>query len=605
MKWKQAWIKRLIQITPLIVIFLTAISLSLNTISSVSSSQGHMFALVFAVFILASILVKPLWLKYGLAVVAFVSFFNALPELSFDKLISVMYLTLVLLAFLLPSPIPVFAAAGYYLYITPIVWPEESPAMLQAILGGVIINMILYSLLAFYFRNLRKENVANAKLNAQLNEALLQLEHMAYYDTLTGLPNRQSLMKHLNTDIAQQKPLAVLFLDLDQFKHVNDMMGHRAGDQLLRDVADHLRHFADSSCFLARYAGDEFVLLCSYRREEEIADLAERLVRSFQNPFHIEHKQVYTTSSIGISLFPEDAEEGETLIQYADKTMYSIKRGDKNGYRFFSDIKNEELLRQVRLANDIRSAITKNEMSIHYQPLVELETGVIRGVEALLRWTHSDMGPIAPTHFIPLAEQNGVIVELGEWVLEEACRQVKSWHEAGNAKLTLAVNLSIRQFKSLNFPSRVLNILEKTDFDPALLELEVTESMMQNVEESVPILNELKRHGIKISIDDFGTGYSSLSVLGQLPLDYLKIDRSFTKELTSDVSSASIVRLIIDIGHSMNLQVICEGIETGREVEALRQFGCEYGQGYYFQRPSPPNEIERLLDLKQLHQSKV
>lgn len=605
MKWMQAWTKRLMRITPHIVIFLTAISLSLNMVSSVSSSQGRMFALVFALFIFASILVKPLWLKYGFAVIAFVSFFNALPELTFDKLISVMYLTLVILAFLLPSPIPVFAAGGYYLYITPIGWPEESPAMLQAILGGVILNMILYSLLAFYFRNMKKENVANAKLNAQLNEALLQLEHMAFYDTLTGLPNRQSLMKHINMDIAHQKPLAVLFLDLDQFKHVNDMMGHSAGDQLLQDVAGHLRHFADSSCFVARYAGDEFVLLYPYQQKEEVTDLSERLIRSFQNPFHIGHKHIYTTASIGISLFPEDAQEGETLIQYADKTMYSIKRGDKNGYRFFSDIKNEELLRQVRLANDIRSAITKNEMSVHYQPLVDLETGEIRGVEALLRWTHSDMGPIAPSLFIPLAEQNGVIVELGEWVLEEACRQVKSWHEAGNSRLALAVNLSIRQFKSLNFPSRVLNILEKTNFDPALLELEVTESMMQSVEESVLILHELKRHGIKISIDDFGTGYSSLSVLGQLPLDYLKIDRSFTKELTSAASSASIVKLIIDIGHSMNLQVICEGIEKGQEVEALLQFGCEFGQGYYFHRPSPPDDIEKLLDLKHPHKSKA
>ncbi|MFF2889782.1 putative bifunctional diguanylate cyclase/phosphodiesterase [Paenibacillus sp. NPDC057967] len=605
MKWMQDWTNRLMKITPHIVIFLTAISLSLNMISSVSSSQGRMFALLFAVFIFASILVKPLWFKYCLSVVAFVSFFCALPELTFDKLISVMYLTLVILAFLLPSPIPVFAAGGYYLYITPISWPEESPEMLQAILGGVVINMILYSLLAFYFRNLKKENEANARLNAKLNEAFRQLEHMAYYDMLTGLPNRQSLMKHLDMDIVQQKQLAVLFLDLDEFKHVNDMMGHSAGDQLLRDIADHLRHFADSSCFVARYAGDEFVLLCSYRRKEEIADLAERLVRSFQNPFHIGHKHIYTTISIGISLFPEDAGEGETLIQYADKTMYSIKRGDKNGYRFFTDIKNEELLRQVRLANDIRSAIAKHEMSIHYQPLVDLKTREIRGVEALLRWTHSDMGPIAPSLFIPLAEQNGVIVELGEWVLEEACSQVKSWHEAGNSRLTLAVNLSIRQFKSLNFPSKVLSILEKTDFDPALLELEVTESMMQSVEESVPILNELKRHGIKIAIDDFGTGYSSLSVLGQLPLDYLKIDRSFTKELSSAASSASIVKLIIDIGHSMNLQVICEGIETGQEIEALLQFGCEFGQGYYFHRPSPPKEIERLLDLKHLQESKV
>jgi len=593
------------RIIPRIVIFLTAISLSLNMISSVSSSQGRMFALLFALFIFASILVKPLWLKYFLAVVAFVSFFNALPELTFDKLISVMYLTLVILAFLLPSPIPVFAAGGYYLYVTPVSWPEESPEMLQAILGGVVINMILYSLLAFYFRNLKKENVANASLNAKLNEAFQQLEHMAYYDMLTGLPNRQSLMKHIDMAIVQQKPQAVLFLDLDQFKHVNDMMGHGAGDQLLRDVAGHLRQFAPPSCFVARYAGDEFVLICSYGRKEEIADLAERLVRSFQNPFHIGHKHIYTTTSIGISLFPEDAEEGETLIQYADKTMYSIKRGDKNGYRFFSDIKNEELLRQVRLANDIRSAITKHEMSIHYQPLVDLETGEIRGVEALLRWTHSEMGPIAPSLFIPLAEQNGAIVELGEWVLEEACSQVKSWHEAGVSRLALAVNLSIRQFKSLNFSSKVVNILEKTNFDPALLELEVTESMMQSLEESVPILNELKSHGIKISIDDFGTGYSSLSVLGQLPLDYLKIDRSFTKELTGAATFASIVKLIVDIGHSMNLQVICEGIETKQEVEALLQFGCEFGQGYYFHRPSPPNEIERLLDLKHLHNTKV
>lgn len=595
MKLPKVWKKRLMHLTPNIVIMFSTITLSMNLIKDVNSSLGLAYALIFVGFIFASILVRPISLKYVLAGVAFFAFFNALPDLSFDRLIGVMNLSLILLAFLLPSPLPLYLVAGYLIYFTLSYSLEESMEMIRPIVIGIIVNSVLYSLLAFYFRNLEKENEVNVELNTKLNQAFGKLEHIAYYDTLTRLPNRELLKQRMIEELSGKAQMAVLFLDLDHFKNVNDMMGHNAGDQMLRNVASLLRETVGHVCFISRYAGDEFVLLMRFQQEEEIEDLAGRLLHAFRTPFQIDQKQIYSSLSIGISLHPKDASDAETLIQYADKAMYSVKSGEKNGFRFFSAIRSEELLRQVKLENDLRSALTRKEFSVHYQPLVEMNTRRIRGVEALLRWTHPELGPISPAVFIPLAEHTGAIVELGEWVLSEACRQVKSWQSAGNPDLTLAVNISIRQFKSPKFASRVLRILEETDFEPALLELEVTESMVQNLNESIMILGELKRQGVKISIDDFGTGYSSLSVLRHMPVDFLKIDRSFTRELTTAVPAASIVKLIIDIGHSMNLQVICEGIEIKEEFDMLRQYGCQIGQGYYFYRPSSPEEIELLL----------
>ncbi|MGG3280504.1 putative bifunctional diguanylate cyclase/phosphodiesterase [Paenibacillus solani] len=595
MKLPKVWTKRLMHLTPNIVIMFSTITLSMNLTKYVNSSLGLAYALIFVGFIFASILVRPIPLKYVLAGVAFFAFFNALPDLSFDRLIGVMNLSLILLAFLLPSPLPLYLVAGYLIYFTLSYSLEESMEMIRPIVIGIIVNAVLYSLLAFYFRNLEKENEVNVELNTKLNQAFGRLEHIAYYDTLTRLPNRELLKERMIEELSGEAQMAVLFLDLDHFKNVNDMMGHNAGDQMLRDVASLLRETVGHVCFISRYAGDEFVLLMRFQQEEEIEELAGRLLHAFRTPFQIDQKQIYSTLSIGISLHPMDASDAETLIQYADKAMYNVKSGEKNGFRFFSAIRSEELLRQVKLENDLRSALTKREFSVHYQPLVEMDTRRIRGVEALLRWTHPELGQISPAVFIPLAEHTGAIVELGEWVLSEACRQVKSWQSAGNPDLTLAVNISIRQFKSPKFASRVLRILEETDFEPALLELEVTESMVQNLNESITILGELKRQGVRISIDDFGTGYSSLSVLRHMPVDFLKIDRSFTRELTTAVPAASIVKLIIDIGHSMNLQVICEGIEIQEEFDMLRQYGCQIGQGYYFYRPSSPEEIELLL----------
>ncbi|WP_127533174.1 putative bifunctional diguanylate cyclase/phosphodiesterase [Paenibacillus kobensis] len=596
MKSLQFVVQRLIQKTPLIITVLVAASLSLNLTSSVNSSRGLIAALCFAVLSFSSILVRSIPIKYVLSAAAFVAFFSALPELTFDKLVSVMYLSLVFLAFLLPSPVPTMVATGYYLYFTPSYSPEVQPEMISTIMIGAVINCVLYSLLAFYFRGLSHKNKINEELNVQLQAAFGKLEHMAYYDSLTGLPNRELLKKRMAEELSNGTQTAVMFLDLDNFKNVNDMMGHNSGDHMLRDVAIHLRNVLGESCFISRYAGDEFILLFPYRHREEIETLAKQLIRSFRTPFLIHNKWIYSTPSIGISLHPEDARDVETLIQYSDKAMYDVKTSEKNGFQFFSASKSTELLYQVKLENDLHSALSKQEFTVHYQPLVELNSGRIWGVEALLRWTHPELGPIAPSVFIPLAEQTGVIVELGEWVLEEACRQVKSWQTAGNPELTLAVNISIRQFKSPGLAETVARILSETDFDPALLELEVTESLMQNLSQSITVLGELKSLGVKISIDDFGTGYSSLSVLRHLPVDLLKIDRSFTRELTTDAPSASIVKLIIDIGHSMNLEVVCEGIEHEEEIAILQQYGCEIGQGYYYHRPAPSEEIQPLLN---------
>jgi diguanylate cyclase (GGDEF)-like protein len=587
--------QRLIHRTPVIVTVLAATSLSLNMMHSVTSLLGFAFALSFAVLSFASIIVRPIPIKYVLAALAFIAFFSALPELTFDKLVSVMYLSLVYLAFLLPSPVPVVLATGYYLAFTPSYSPEVQAEMISTIMIGAVINMILYSLLAFYFRNLRRENRINEELNTQLQAAFDKLEHMAYYDSLTKLPNRELLMKRMAEELSREAQMAVMFLDLDNFKNVNDTMGHNSGDRMLQDVAARLNNVLDGSCFISRYAGDEFILLYPYKRQTEIEILARQLIHSFRAPFQIHSQWIYSAPSIGISLYPEDARDAETLIQYADKAMYDVKQSEKNGFRFFSASKSTELLYQAKLVNDLRNALDRQEFTVHYQPMVELGSGKIRGVEALLRWEHPELGPIAPSVFIPLAEQTGIIIELGEWVLEEACRQLRSLQLDGNPDLTLAVNISVRQFKSPGLAASFLRILALTDFDPTLLELEVTESLMQNLSQSVQILGELKNLGVKISIDDFGTGYSSLNILRHLPVDRLKIDRSFTRELTTDAPSASIVKLIVDIGHSLNLEVVCEGIEQEDEVAILRQYGCEIGQGYHYCRPAPLEEIGLIL----------
>ncbi len=589
--------QRLLHHTPIIVTVLAAASLSLNMIDSVASSLGLALALSFAVLSFAAIAVRPVPIKYALAALAFIAFFGALPELTFDKLVSVMYLSLVYLAFLLPSPMPVVLATGYYLAFTPSYSSEVQAEMISTIMIGAVINMILYSLLAFYFRNLRRENRINEELNTQLQSAFDKMEHMAYYDSLTQLPNRELLKKRMAEEIANGTQMAVMFLDLDNFKNVNDTMGHSSGDRMLQDVAAHLTRVLDGSCFISRYAGDEFILLFPYKRQKEIEILARQLIQAFRAPFQIHNQWIYSTPSIGISLFPEDARDADTLIQYADMAMYDVKQDEKNGFRFFSASKNSDLLYQAKLVNALRSALDRQEFVVHYQPMVELGTGKIRGLEALLRWDHPELGRIEPSVFIPLAEQTGVIIELGEWVLEEACKQLRRLQLEGHPDLTLAVNISVRQFKSPGLAASVSRILALTDFDPALLELEVTESLMQNLSHSVLVLGELKDLGVRISIDDFGTGYSSLNTLRHLPVDRLKIDRSFTRELITDAPSASIVKLIVDIGHSLNLKVVCEGIEHAEEAAILRQYGCEIGQGYHYCRPAPLEEIKLVLQL--------
>jgi diguanylate cyclase (GGDEF)-like protein len=591
------WIQRIIHITPTVTVYLASISLTMNMASSVSQSPMHLVvALIMGVMMLCSILSKQPVLKYVFCAVAFAMFLVAIPELSFYRLISTMYIILIFLSFELPSPYPPIIAGSYFLYLIPTYENVIPQDLIYPMMMGIVVNTILYVLLSFYLRSLVRENRSNKQLNKELNAAMGQLEQMAYYDTLTGLPNREKLKMQMKEELSKDgQKLAVLFLDVDRFKNVNDLMGHAAGDTMLQDIGERLCHTIGDRCFISRYAGDEFLLLYPYHDHDQLRSLADEIVDSFRKPYLVNHNQIYTTPSIGISLFPEDATNEDNLIQFADKAMYEVKSNEKNGYRFFSDIKSDELLRQVKLENDLRRGLEKNEFFIHYQPLVEIHTGEIKGVEALLRWMHPELGLIPPDEFIPLAERNGEIVPLGKWVLRESCKQVKLWHLSGHPEFTLAVNISIRQFKDSEFPTYMSQILQESSFDPTKLELEVTESMMQNVSESVAFLNRLKQEGVKISIDDFGTGYSSLSMLRQLPVDYLKIDRSFTNELTAVSSNESIVKMIIDIGQSMNMKVVCEGIETEQQLAMLKVYGCEIGQGYYYHRPSSAEDIEKLI----------
>jgi diguanylate cyclase (GGDEF)-like protein/PAS domain S-box-containing protein len=423
-----------------------------------------------------------------------------------------------------------------------------------------------------------------------------EIYHLAYYDLLTGILNRNGLYKSLEKLLKNaDEEVAFLFLDLDRFKSVNDTFGHKTGDELLRAVAERMSKLVERDHIISRYAGDEFIIVLRKSSQEEAVEIAQKIINSFSIPFILSDEEIYTTFSIGISLYPSDGASKETVIKNADNALYLAKKKGKNNYQLFTNKLKEQNKRKSMLEKDLRKAIKGEELHLNYQPQFDLETKKIVGLEALLRWNHPTYGPISPGEFIPLAEETNLILPLGKWVLEQACQQNKKWQDEGYESFRIAVNVSVKQLQQFDFVSSVSQILQKTGLNPKYLELEITESILQDLACLKHSIKKLRALGVSIAIDDFGTGYSSLSVLYQLPINSLKIDQSFVRNLNSTNRTSAIIKTIIDMGRNLDFYVVAEGIEYEDQASFLCKNHCHIGQGYYFSHPLSSHEVQKML----------
>ena len=455
-------------------------------------------------------------------------------------------------------------------------------------------------------------------MSASLQKSHEQVRFLAYHDTLTALPNRLMFYEHLSSCITLARRsgsrFAVLYLDLDHFKRVNDTLGHRAGDQLLGIVADRLAHCMRESDFLARsdvsdedsskpsmlarIGGDEFLLLL-----EDIPDLvapgiiAERIVHSISQPIPVDHNECYVSASLGITIYPDDGELPDLLIKYADIAMYHAKGEGRNNFQYYRDSMNSAMVERANMEKKLREALREHRLHLQYQPQANLDTGEVVGVEVLVRWTDPELGMVSPSTFIPFAEESGLIVEIGAWVLEQACKQAATWLEETHYPIKVAVNVSAVQFAKGNFQELVRTTLERTGLVPSHLCLEITEtSFMEHIDRIDVVLEEIRNLGVLIALDDFGKGFSSLNYLRQFPIDLLKIDRGFVSELSASRSdTGAIITAIIAMAHALGIQVIAEGVENNRQLECLRERNCDYVQGFYLYRPQDGKKIPPLL----------
>ena len=431
-------------------------------------------------------------------------------------------------------------------------------------------------------------------------QAEQRIEFLAYHDVLTGLPNRMLVEDRFRQAAAfadrTKSKVALLYLDLDNFKTVNDSLGHVVGDALIRTVAQRLADCVRDTDTISRQGGDEFVLLIpALHATEAIAPILVKLMASLGEPVPLEGHELTTSASIGITFYPDDGGDFEALTKKADMAMYRAKEAGRNTYRFFDDQMNVEAVELLRMRNGLRRALTQGEFILHYQPQIDLQSGALVGAEALIRWNHAELGMVPPARFIPIAEESGLIVPIGEWVLREACIQARTWQRTGLVGLTVAVNLSAVQFKRGDVEQAVLTALEVSGLDPSLLELELTESILiQDTEKMLGMVQRLKGLGVRLAIDDFGTGYSSLSYLKRFQVDKLKIDQSFVRHLDADADDAAIVGAIIQLAHSLGLTTIAEGVESESVAQRLRDAGCEEAQGYHYARPLTPAEFANL-----------
>lgn len=428
-----------------------------------------------------------------------------------------------------------------------------------------------------------------------------EIRKLAYHDILTGLPNRSLFYDRLDQALAQASrhdhPLSLLFLDLDRFKDVNDTLGHDAGDRLLQAVAERLRACVRQSDTVARLGGDEFVvLLTSVKTERDGVTVAEKILELLAEPVSLDGKTVFTSTSIGVVMYPHDGRNAETLLRHADMAMYAAKEKGRNNFQFFSEEMNRNAYDRHMLEHRLREAIEKEHFQVYYQPQWDMQTRSLIGLEALVRWIDPEEGMISPARFIPVAEETGLIRPLGEWVLRSACAQVQAWHKEGFPQVRVGVNISGRQFRQPDLVAMIDRILAETGLPAEFLELELTESyLMEDAEATNRILAFLKVRGIDLAIDDFGTGYSSLNYLKNFPIDRIKIDQSFIRDVTGSRDDAAIVEAIIGMAQSLELDVIAEGVETAEQLKFLQSRGCQEMQGYFFARPMPVDEVSRYL----------
>jgi len=435
---------------------------------------------------------------------------------------------------------------------------------------------------------------------AERRQAEERIVYLAYHDGLTDLPNRRLFEDRLGQELSRlrwrKRVMAVLFLDIDRFKQINDHLGHHIGDALLVAFSERLKRCLRPGDTVARLGGDEFaILLTDLARERDVTVIIQKILDSLIKPINIEGSDLSVTTSIGVSLSPKDGEDTSTLLKTADMAMYRAKEEGGNSFQYYDPALQKQRTEWLSLESALRQAVERQEFLLHYQPQVDLDSGRIVGVEALVRWMHSENGLVPPNKFIPLAEETGLIVPIGEWVLRTACAQAVIWRSGGFKDLRIAVNLSPRQFRQKNLIETVGRVLKETGIEPRCVELELTESIMQNAEASIKALRQLNAMGLEISIDDFGMGYSSLSYLKRFPINTLKIDQAFIRHLTDDPDDPVIVTAIITLAHNLRLKAIAEGVETAEQLKLLRLLRCDRIQGYYFSHPLPADEISTLL----------
>ncbi len=429
-----------------------------------------------------------------------------------------------------------------------------------------------------------------------------RMSFLAQHDSLTQLSNRMVLNDRLTQAIAMARrhgqKLAVLFLDVDRFKHINDSLGHAIGDRLLQSVSQRLLTCVRRSDTVSRQGGDEFVILLSeVARAQDAAVCADKVLLSLSTPHRIDEHDLHITVSIGIATYPDDGMDTETLMKNADFAMYEAKENGRNNYKFFKPAMNVRAIERQSLETGLRQAIEQQEFVLHYHPLMNLNTGAITGAEALVRWRHPERGLVPPLHFIPIAEESGLIVPIGRWVIFEACRQAQAWEKAGRQPMRISVNVSAVELRNKDFVASVRDVLTETGLNPSHLELELTETfLMQDWKSTATVLHALKDMGVQLALDDFGTGYSSLSYLKRFPIDTLKIDQSFVRDLTTDADDASIVSAVISMGKSLHKRVVAEGVETREQLAFLQQQNCPEAQGYYFSKPVVAGDFGQMLN---------
>jgi diguanylate cyclase (GGDEF)-like protein/PAS domain S-box-containing protein len=423
------------------------------------------------------------------------------------------------------------------------------------------------------------------------------LKYMAFHDQLTGLFNRRALLDDLEGGIQVaekfKEEFALISIDLDRFKYLNDSLGHLIGDEILKKVAERLSEIQTNGVHVYRQGGDEFIIIIFETNRKEVARFAEKILAKFANSFYLNSQEYYISPSIGISMYPVDGEDSETLIKNADEALFRVKERGKAHYQFYRAEMNSMINNVVSLETHLRKAIERQELLLYYQPQIDLTTIQVKSFEALIRWNSSEFGLISPVDFIPLAEDTGLIIPIGNWVIETACKQIKYWNEKGHDDIRIAINISPKQFQQTSFVNTIKTMIEKYRIKPASLEIEITEGAMGDKKETIPILKKLKEIGLTISVDDFGTGYSSLSYLKQFPIDVLKIDQSFVSDVLTNEKDAAITSTIIHLGRSLGLEVIAEGVEKAEQVEFLLNAQCQKAQGYFFGRPQIGEDIEK------------